>query len=106
MARFSIFTHAGKYLMLTLLATIMLLPLTGYTLKVEAAYTYVYDETHSEIGWMDVETVGWAFNPNELLLKVIYQTNIPNTPNHGFLGYFYLNTDLNPATGDPDDGSD
>lgn len=106
MARFSIFTHAGKYLMLTLLATIMLLPLTGYTLKVEAAYTYVNDETHSEIGWMDVETVGWAFNPNELLLKVIHQTNIPNTPNHGFVGYFYLNTDQNPATGDPDDGSD
>jgi len=85
---------------------LMLLPLTISTPKVEAAYTYVSDPTYPEIGWMDVKRVGWDFNPNELLLYVQYQANIPNSPNYYFRGNFYLDTDRNPATGETGTGFD
>jgi hypothetical protein len=80
---------------------LMLLPLVLSAPKAEASYTYVNDTTYPEIGWMDVKRVGWDFNPNELLLTVQYQVNIPNDQNHGFRGIFYLDTDQNLATGSP-----
>ena len=78
-------------------------PLAAYIPKVEASYTYINDPTFAQMGWMDVKSVGWDFNPGELLLTVKYQTNIPNNPNYQFYGNFYLDTDKNPATGSPSD---
>jgi len=82
-----------------LLLSLMLLQFNILTLKVEATYTYVADPTYAEIGWMDVERVGWDFNQKELLLAVQYQANIPNDQHHFFSGIFGLDTDHNPATG-------
>jgi len=82
-----------------LLLSLVLLQFNVLTPEVEATYTYVADPTFAEIGWMDVKRVGWDFNPNELLLTVQYQANIPNNPNHYFDGTFCLDTDQNPATG-------
>jgi hypothetical protein len=79
----------------------MLLFLTLSAPKAEASYTYVNDTTYPDIGWMDVKQVGWDFNPNELLLTVQYQANIPNDSNHTCEGGFFLNTDQSLGTGDP-----
>jgi len=77
-----------------------LLPLAFFTPRAEAAYTYApTDPTYPEIGWMDVKRVGWDFNPNELLLTVQHQANIPSNLNYYFDGTFCLDTDQNPATG-------
>jgi len=91
-----------KFIGFALLATILLLTCTS---EVEAAYTYIDDDTYPEIGWVDVEQIGWDVNTltNELLLTVQYQEGLPvctECPCHyKFRGFFYCDTDQDPSTG-------
>ena len=76
-----------------------------YSQKVNAEFTYIEDDIHPEIGWVDVKRIGWDIDSssNELILTVQYQEGLPPCSGclcqYHFAGQFYLNTDQNIATG-------
>jgi hypothetical protein len=89
--------------MLFFLSSLVFIP------RVTADFTYITDDTYPEMGWIDVEQVGWEVESgitlNTLLLEVKYQESLPPCTLCGclytFSGTFYLDTDRNPTTGSP-----
>jgi hypothetical protein len=80
-----------------------------YCPTVNAEFTYIDDDIHPEIGWVDVKQVGWDIDrpSNSLILTVQYQESLPPCSGclceYDFDGRFYLDTDQSLTTGYPSD---
>ncbi|MDH3253909.1 MAG: hypothetical protein OEM62_02880 [Acidobacteriota bacterium] len=81
--------------------------LLAFSPALRADFTYLDDDVHPEMTWVDVERVGWDVDvsSNELILTVEYQEALPPCPpcicEYAFDGYFYFDTDQDLTTGYP-----